>query len=95
MTVVDLDDQAVSAGPNNAPLDFTDVPYDGQALWIEVSVRAAGGGGFTVLSPRQAINAAPYALFAASGNPGPLGPAGATGPQGPAGPVLCAMTSCL
>ncbi len=83
---INLDDQAVNAGLINAPLDFTDVPYDGQALWIEVSVRAAGGGGFTVLSPRQAINAAPYALFAASGNPGPQGPAGPTGPQGPAGP---------
>lgn len=82
---IELDDQAVSAGLVNASLDFTDVPYDGQALWIEVGVRATGDGSFTALSPRQAISAAPYALYAASGNPGPQGPAGPTGPQGPQG----------
>lgn len=83
---VELDAQAVAGGLINAPLDFTDVPYDGQALWIEVGVRDAGGGAFTTLSPRQPITAAPYALYAASGNPGPQGPAGPPGPTGPPGP---------
>lgn len=83
---VELDAQAVAGGLINAPLDFTDVPYDGQALWIEVGVRDAGGGAFTTLSPRQPITAAPYALYAASGNPGPQGPAGPPGPAGPQGP---------
>ena len=83
---IELDADTVSGGLVNASLDFTDVPYDGQALWIEVEVRAAGGGTFTTLTPRQPISAAPYALYAASGNPGPQGPAGPTGPAGPQGP---------
>lgn len=82
---VETDADAVSGGLVNATLDFTDVPYDGQALWIEVEVRTAGGGTFTTLSPRQPLSAAPYALYAASGNPGPQGPAGPAGPQGPIG----------
>ena len=84
---IDAGDVAVVAGLVNASIDFTDVPFDGQALWIEVSVRNSGGGAFTTLSPRQPITATPYALYALSGNPGPQGPAGPTGPQGPAGPT--------
>ena len=83
---IELDADAVSGGLVNASLDFTDVPYDGQALWIEVEVRTAGGGTFTTLTPRQPISAAPYALYAASGNPGPQGPPGPTGPAGLQGP---------
>lgn len=33
---------AVSGGLVDAPLDFTAVPYDGQALWLELRVRPAG-----------------------------------------------------
>jgi hypothetical protein len=77
---------AVDRGLVNAPLDFTDVPFDGQALWVEVHVRHAGSGVYTTLSPRQPLAAAPYALYALSGNPGPQGPAGPAGPSGPAGP---------
>jgi Collagen triple helix repeat (20 copies) len=92
---ITLTDQTVTAGLINASLDFTDVPFNGQALWIEVDVRPAGSGTYTTLSPRQALTATPYALFALSGNRGPQGatgsqgPAGATGAtggQGPAGP---------
>ena len=80
---VDIDDLDVSEGLISASLNFTDAPYDGQALWVEVRVRpGASSGGYTTLAPRQALNAAPYALFALSGNPGPEGP---TGPQGPIG----------
>ena len=79
----------VSEGLINASLDFTDVPFDGQALWVEVSVRPNGSsGGYTTLSPRQALTATPYALYALNGVPGPqgpAGPAGAAGAQGPAG----------
>jgi hypothetical protein len=82
----ELDDQTVSGGLLNAVLDFTDAPYNGQALWIEVSVRAAGAGSFTPLSPRQTITAAPYALYALSGNPGPQGAPGPQGPPGAEGP---------
>lgn len=83
---VELDAQAVTAGLINASLDFTDAPYNGQALWVEVSVRTAGGSGFTTLSPRQAITATPYALYALNGTPGPTGPTGPAGPAGPQGP---------
>jgi len=81
---VSLDDVPVSGGLINVPLDFTDAPYTSQALWIELRVRSgASTSSFTTLTPRQALNATPYALYALSGNPGPQGP---TGPQGPAGP---------
>ncbi len=72
---LDVPDLAVSGGLVNATLDFTDVPYSGQALWIEVRVRpGASTDSFTTLTPRQALSAAPYALFALSGNAGPPGP---------------------
>ncbi|HET7064966.1 MAG TPA: hypothetical protein VFI49_11890 [Rudaea sp.] len=81
--VADLD---VSGGLVNATLDFTDVPYNGQALWVEVSVRAGNSSGaYTTLSPRQALNAAPYALFALNGNAGPPGSPGIDGQPGAPG----------
>jgi hypothetical protein len=85
---ITLDNQTVNGGLINASLDFTEVPFNGQALWIEVRVRPAGSGTFTTLTPRQALTATPYALFALTGNQGPQGPAGPkgdTGVQGPAG----------
>jgi hypothetical protein len=85
---ITLADQKVTSGLINESLDFTDVPFNGQALWIEVHVRPAGGSSYTTLSPRQALTATPYALFALSGNEGPqgaAGPKGATGATGPAG----------
>jgi len=82
-----VNDLAVSGGLVNASLDFTEVPYDGQALWVEVRVRpGASSGGYTTLLPRQTLNAAPYALHALSGNPGPQGPPGVEGPPGIQGP---------
>ena len=83
---IEVADLAVSGGLVNATLDFTDVPYDGQALWVEVSVRAGNSiGAYTMLSPRQALNAAPYALFALNGNAGPPGPPGVDGVPGTPG----------
>jgi hypothetical protein len=87
---LNVDDLSVSNGLINASLDFTAVPFDGQGLWIEVNMRPAGSGSYTTLSPRQALSAAPFALYAMSGNPGPqgpIGPQGPTGPQGPDGPT--------
>jgi len=68
-------------------LDFGAAAFDGQARWLEIALRPTGAGAFTVLSPRQALLAAPYALYAPhpAGPAGPQGPAGATGPQGPPG----------
>ncbi|MEM1080529.1 MAG: hypothetical protein AAGH65_03005 [Pseudomonadota bacterium] len=45
-------------------LDFGDAPFAGEAVWMEVRVRAAGATGFTTLVPRQAIVNAPYAVHA-------------------------------
>lgn len=88
---IDASDIAVVAGLVNASIDFTDVPFNGQALYVEVRVRAGGSSGeYTVLSPRQSLSAVPYALYALSGNPGPQGipgPPGAQGPQGNPGPA--------
>ncbi len=63
-------------------LDFGMAAFDGQARWLEIALRPSGAGTFNVLSPRQALLAAPYALYA----PQPAGPAGPQGPQGAAGP---------
>ncbi len=83
---VDIGDIAVAAGLVNAAVDFTDTPYNGQALWVEVRVRPGGSSGsYTALSPRQSLSAVPYALYALNGNPGPQGPTGPAGPIGPAG----------
>ena len=76
---------AIDGGLVETALDFTAVPFDGRALWVEVSLRASGGGGYTTLLPRQPLAAAPYALYALDGNPGPAGPPGAQGPAGPQG----------
>ena len=48
-------------------LDFGAGAFDGSARWLEIGVRTNGsGGGFTTLSPRQPLTAAPYALRAAN-----------------------------
>jgi hypothetical protein len=48
-----------------ATLDFGNV-FDGNARWLEIAVRTNGGAGFTVLSPRQPLTPAPYALYASN-----------------------------
>jgi hypothetical protein len=51
----------VTDGRVNTRVDFGDV-FDGTALWLEISVRdGAATGAYTVLSPRQALTAAPFA----------------------------------
>ena len=56
-------------------LDFGNGVFNGTAYWLEISARPSGNGSFTLLSPRQPVNPAPYALYA-------LTPAGPQGPQG-------------
>ena len=61
-TVVAAQNVSVADGLFTVELDFGDV-FDGRALWLEIRVRPAGDtGGFTLLSPRQPLAAAPYAL---------------------------------
>lgn len=47
--------------------EFGPAAFNGEARWLQISVRAsAGSGTFSTLSPRQAVTAAPYASFAAN-----------------------------
>ena len=68
-------EQAVSSldvdqGVFSVQLDFGDAPFNAAPRWLEIRVRASGGGAYTTLSPRQRIGAAPFAietLFVAPG----------------------------
>ncbi|HUU95952.1 MAG TPA: hypothetical protein VM487_09430 [Phycisphaerae bacterium] len=64
---VEIDEWPVSDGLFTVELDFGTDVFTGDALWLDVSVRLDGGGEYTVLSPRQPLNATPYALYALSG----------------------------
>ncbi len=62
--VVAIMGQTVTGGLFTVELDFGEV-FRGNAIYLEVRVRASGSGeAFTPLTPRQAITAAPYAQFA-------------------------------
>ena len=75
----------VSNGIFSVSLDFGTGIFNGDARWLEIGVRTNGNIGFFTLSPRQPLNATPYALYAIT-PAGPQGPAGLTGPAGPQGP---------
>lgn len=63
---VKVDDLQVTDGLVSTQLDFGDV-FDGTAYYLEVAVRTGSSqAAYTTLSPRQALTAAPYALFAAN-----------------------------
>lgn len=85
--------ETLSDGRVTTDLDFGPGSFTGDARWLQISIRTPPWDGmgaeppFTVLSPRQSITAAPYALYALSGNPGPQGPEGPMGPVGPMGPA--------
>jgi hypothetical protein len=53
---------SVTAGRFTVLLDFGDV-FDGTALWLEIAVQCSGDAGYTTLSPRQPLTAAPYAAY--------------------------------
>jgi hypothetical protein len=54
----------VSNGLFTAVVDFGGRPENHNDAWLQLGVRTNGGGGFTVLSPRQPITSAPYTWFA-------------------------------
>jgi alpha-galactosidase len=57
----------VNGGLFLVSLDFGSVVFDGSLRWLEIGVRTNGStGAYTVLGPRQAIGAAPYATFAST-----------------------------
>ncbi len=61
------------------------VNWAGGDKYIKVEIDPTGGSGYTDLGSSQLLSV-PYALYAASGTPGPQGPAGPTGPMGATGP---------
>lgn len=66
INLVKVDDMQVTDGLVTTQLDFGDV-FDGTAYYLEAGVRAGSSqDAYTTLSPRQALTATPYALFAAN-----------------------------
>jgi trimeric autotransporter adhesin len=64
---ISLTNVQVSGGYFSVLLDYGFDLFLGEGRWLEVKVRgSAGGGTYTVLSPRQALTSAPYALYARS-----------------------------
>src|SRR5262245_21050681 len=64
-TTQSVNNVTVSAGLFTVSIDFGANTFNGDARFLEIAVRSpAGGGTFTTLTPRQALNATPYALKA-------------------------------
>ena len=62
--VVTVLDRTVIGGLFTDQLDFGDV-FDGRKLWLQIGVRPSGSSDpYTILSDRQELTAAPYALYA-------------------------------
>jgi hypothetical protein len=60
-----LEDVNVVNGLFSVELDFGDVPFDGGDVFLEIRIReGVSTGSFTFISPRQRINATPYATQA-------------------------------
>ncbi len=63
-SAVAIEDTAVMGGRVTVPLDFGAV-FNGNELWLAVEVRDGGStGAYTLLDPRQALTAAPFAAHA-------------------------------
>jgi hypothetical protein len=56
----------VTNGLFTARIDFGAGVFTGPPRWLEISVRPAGVGNFTTLSPRQELTSSPYAIRAQS-----------------------------
>jgi hypothetical protein len=61
---VDLPAVTISNGQFTVELDFGAVAFSGQARWLAVQVVTNGGSTVTTLTPRQPVNASPYAVYA-------------------------------
>ncbi len=57
---------AVANGRFNVTLDFGPDAFNGGPRWLEISVRAAGGGAYTKMAGRASLLPTPYAIFAAA-----------------------------
>jgi len=61
-STVSLAGIAAQDGRFTVELDFGTAAFGGGARWLEISLRPAGGGGYTLLAPRQELTPTPYAL---------------------------------
>ncbi|MCX7552753.1 hypothetical protein OS175_02585 [Marinicella sp. S1101] len=60
-----VDDANVNQGFFSVELDFGDVPFTGNQVWLEIRIReGSSNGGFQQLLPRYKINSSPYAIHA-------------------------------
>jgi hypothetical protein len=60
--IITRNDVPVANGLFTVNLDFGNA-FDGKAAWLQIGVRqGTSTGAYTTLSPRQALNAVPYAL---------------------------------
>lgn len=63
-----VNDLQVTNGLFTVQLNFGFAAYDGDARWVDVQVRpGASAGAYTLLTPRQSLTAAPFALYALDG----------------------------
>jgi len=63
---VTLDSVPVTNGYLTVELDFGTGVFNGEARWLAIGVRLPGEPSYTILTPRQALTAAPYATYASS-----------------------------
>lgn len=59
-----IDDLSVVDGLLAAELDFGDLPFSGEAVWLSISIRQVADPElpYQVLDPRQRLNTTPYAI---------------------------------
>ncbi len=63
LDMITLDDVMVTNGIFSVEVDFGHPVFTGDQYWLEVAVRSgSSSGSYETLSPRQPINAVPYAL---------------------------------
>jgi Chaperone of endosialidase len=63
---VTLDSVVVANGYFTVALEFGTGVFNGEARWLAIGVRLPGYPNYTILTPRQALTAAPYATYASS-----------------------------
>lgn len=66
--------------------NYANLNWSNGPKFVKTEIDPNGGDNYTITSTNP-LNAVPFALYAASGNPGPQGPQGPAGPQGNAGPA--------
>jgi hypothetical protein len=67
---IDINDLDVIDGYFTVQLDFNDPNvFNGDACWLDIGVRPGDGSSFTMLSPRQQLTPAPYAIYAENAGP--------------------------